>query len=161
MKRGALDWALLLFGDHMRTIRELEIAVAMDPKFMPWLSVVQNPGIQADVQRVDDDYVAMFNQKTKRYEIHCTHSRGPETFCVMCDYDQLDGRTVQKLWETSFKHQGDVFAKMHAHNAAVKAARQKDFDRDIESKAWETGKDLAYAQDKDDLYDGYSKVHVV
>jgi hypothetical protein len=141
--------------------KQLRKTVRNDPRFGPWLCVADNPAFQAAIRQMEPGYVAVWNEKGHRYEIHDTESRGPETLCIVVEHPALDNRTIEKLWRTSFRYQGDAAKKMRARNAAAKAAKDRDFDNEIEARGLDTAHDIAYAMEKDDLHDGYKRLHTV
>ena len=140
-------------------IRDLKTKVARDIRFARYLEVVDNPSFQKRIREIDDGYIAMFNWKSKRYEIH-SFGPGVETLSIVVPWMALDDRTVRKLWETSYKFH-DVGKKMREYNKRLKESKDRDFDREIEARAIETGKEVGDAMVKDMQGYGYHKTHVM
>lgn len=143
----------------MKLLKKLNHRARNDTRWRSWLAIVPSENFQEQVQNVDEDYVAVRNLKADRYEIH-GFGPGRDTFQIAVPWPTLDGRTIERLWETSFKYH-DAAKRLRDHNARIQAGKDKDFHNDIEARTIELQKDMSLVTERSELHDSYKRTHTV
>lgn len=74
------------------------------------------------LKQIDSDYALMFDQVTKKYEVH--NKRQKPTLCFVVPYDELDWRTVLLTRQTQVQNAERLFREIERHNQELEKEAQ-------------------------------------
>ena len=145
------------------SVKSLRRKVANDPRVKVWFSVVDEPSIQKGLDDADKGLVLLFNNRSKRYEVHNLSNTGPSTYAFVSPFGlTLDSRLILHAKKISITQRGDaVFDEIERNNQAIKDGRDRAYKNEMDSRGKEVEKDLSLSVERDEMYDGYKRVHTV
>ena len=110
---------------------------------------------------IDDGYFVMYNLRKSMFEVHNAHNLGGDTYCLTT-CDRLDARTISMTEKTRSSTRGDRILKDLKKSYDKYYARQeRDTENDLDAMSRDLASDLSLAVQKDELYDGYKRTHVI